>query len=64
MPRSAVTRYEVPSPSEYSWRVGERTVRVYIGPHSVDPAWPWWRPGLVLEQPCEDRPQEDQTWPC
>ncbi len=41
-----MTRYEVPV-SETSWRVGDRIVRVYLGAHCVDEAWPWWHPWSI-----------------
>ncbi len=28
----------------WSWREGDRIVRVYRGPRSFDESWPWWTP--------------------
>lgn len=43
---ASLTRWTIPAGS-WSWRDGERSVRVVIGAHCVDLAWPWWTPREV-----------------
>ena len=45
---TAVRRCEIPR-CRCSWREGERTVVVTIGAHSIDEAWPWWKPWQAQE---------------
>lgn len=39
------TRWEIPV-AEYSWVEAGAVIRRRVGAHSIDFAWPWWKPGF------------------